>query len=124
MHAVSYLKPSAEEIRRWLLTEGTINYLSNNYSAYICWMKSGAEALLDTNLTPDEFYGICVLVSALIHEGPNQGISALEDPAAVLLKFLNKAEQITPDMRFAEAIKDAQIWLYMAYINSRYEPKA
>ena len=50
IHAVEYLEPETEEIRHWLLTEGTVNDIENDYSALTCWQKSGAEQVLAARL--------------------------------------------------------------------------
>ena len=93
IHAVEYLEPETEEIRHWLLTEGTVNDIENDYSALTCWQKSGAEQVLAGDPTGEEYKGLSVLIAGLISEGPVSGISGIENAEEILLRFL----QITPD---------------------------
>ena len=92
IHAVEHLKPDTEEIRHWLLTEGTINSVTNSYSALTCWYKSQAESILFGQPTPEEYKGITILIEGLLNEGPVQGISALKNAEQVLQRFLEPSQ--------------------------------
>lgn len=93
IHAVENLEPETEEIRHWLLTEGTINDITNDYSALTCWQKSDAEKILFGCPTEEEYKGLSLLIDGLISEGPVPGISEIENAEQVLLRFL----EITPN---------------------------
>jgi len=88
IHAVECLVPETEEIRHWLLTEGTVNDVVNAYSSLTCWQKAGAEEILFGQPAPDEFEGLTTLIEGLLDEGPVPGISRLENAEAVLMRFL------------------------------------
>jgi hypothetical protein len=91
IHAVERLEPETDEIRHWLLTEGTVNGVVNAYSSLTCWQKSGAEEILFGSLTPEEYAGITTLIDGLMDEGPVPGISEIENAEAVLLRYLELA---------------------------------
>lgn len=96
IHAVEYLEPETDEIRRWLLHEGVNNDVLPAYSALTCWKKSGAAELLhNPDLSDEDFMGIANLIDALLDEGPCAGISAVENNAEILAEFLNIAQSKT-----------------------------
>lgn len=47
IHAVEHLEPETEEIRQWLWLEGWKNDIMPEYSAEVCFVKSGAEEVWD-----------------------------------------------------------------------------
>ena len=91
IHAVECLEPENEEIRQWLLKEGTVNGVMNSYSALTCWQKAQAETVLFETPDPEEYKGISTLISALLDEGPVTGISGLNDAEKILQRFLELA---------------------------------
>lgn len=93
VHAVERLQPETEEIRRWLLFEGTYNEVLPNYSALICWEKSGAAELLAGEVTREEYAAISKLLDELQNEEPEQGFSGIEEPEAVLQNFFAQSER-------------------------------
>ena len=95
IHAVERLEPDTDEIRHWLLTEGTINYVENTYSSLACWQKSGAEELLSGGPTPEEYAAITTLIDGLIEEGPVSGISEIDNAETVLLRYLELSSEYT-----------------------------
>ena len=95
IHAVERLSPDTDEIRHWILTEGTINTVENAYSSLTCWQKSGAEELLSGKPTPEEYAAITTLIDGLIDEGPVPGISEIENAESVLLRFLELSSDYT-----------------------------
>ncbi len=92
IHAIEFLEPVTEEIRRWLLTEGFENDVMNEYSALTCWQKSGAEEILFGDPTREEYESIASLLWNMIDEGPVAGISGVEDPGKVLRRFIQISE--------------------------------
>lgn len=93
IHAVERLEPETEEIRRWLLTEGTINEVVNAYSSLTCWQKSGAETVLFGYPSQEEYKALLTLLEGMLDEGPVPGISALETSEPVLLRFMELAPE-------------------------------
>lgn len=93
IHAVKYLEPTSKEIKDWLLKEGIKNNVMDSYSALEVYKKANIRELLNRELTDEEFHSITSIISALLSEGPVQGISAVEDADAMLLDFLNQTKQ-------------------------------
>lgn len=110
IHAVERLEPETDEIRHWLLTEGTVNDVVNAYSSLTCWQKSGAEEILFGNPTQEEFEGIVTLVEGLLDEGPVPGISELENAESILLRFLELAPEYSPGINEYETILSVREW--------------
>ncbi len=104
IHAVEYLKPESEDIRKWLLTEGIHNDVLPAYSALPCWLKSGAEAVLNDHPSYEDFVGIRDIICGLLDEGPVQGLSALENADDIILAFLDEAQMMTLCLEDLEAI--------------------
>ena len=92
IHAVNYLEPETDEIRRWLLTDGARNTVLPAYSASVCWDRSQAEKILFAGPTPEEFAAIGFLINALLDEGPVTGISGIENAKSILTRFLDLAK--------------------------------
>lgn len=105
IHAVNHLKPESDEIRFWLLTEGTVNSVEYAYSALTCWEKAKAETILFAQPTIEEFKGISVLINALLDEGPAPGISEIGNVEDVLLRFLDLSKTFPLDIREIEHIR-------------------
>lgn len=99
IHAVRELKPETDEIKHWLLTEGTVNDVINAYSSLTCWHKSDAKKILFEEPTPEEYRGIATLIEGLLDEGPVAGISALKDAETIMRRFL----EITPNYELDES---------------------
>ncbi len=110
IHAVERLEPETDEIRHWLLTEGTVNDVVNAYSSLTCWQKSGAEEILFGNPTQEEFKGIVTLVEGLLDEGPVPGISELENAEGILQRFLELAPEYSPGIDEYETILSVREW--------------
>ncbi len=111
IHAVERLEPETEEIRRWLLTEGTVNSVTNAYSSLTCWRKSGAESVLFGKPAPIEFKGIMTLIAGLLDEGPVPGISQLENAETVLLRFLELASEYPLTADDYDTVRSAREWV-------------
>ncbi len=110
IHAVEYLKPETEEIRHWLLMEGTQNNVMNAYSSLTCWKKSNAEEILFGNPSKEEYKAISELIEGMLDEGPVKGISGLNDPEKVILRLLaisSKYELLAADYK---RISSIHIW--------------
>ena len=110
IHAVERLEPETDEIRHWLLTKGTKNFVVNAYSALTCWQKADAETILSGKPTAEEFEGIITLIDGLLDEGPVPGISQLEDAEKTLLRFLSIAPKYTLTAHDYDVILSVQHW--------------
>ena len=101
IHAVEYLDAEKEEnegnqeIRDFLLREGYRNEIQNEYSALTCFEKAKVEERLrDVTLSENDFGHIGEILTALLNEGPVQGISALENPERVLLLYVGQGKRL------------------------------
>lgn len=100
IHAVRALEPTTDEMKHWLLTDGTINYVEHAYSSLICWQKSDAEDVLFKHPTLEEYRGLITLIEGLLDEGPVAGFSQIENADKILLRFL----EIVPDYKYTEEV--------------------
>lgn len=96
VHAVERLEPATEEIKKWFLKEGIKNQILPEYSAFVCFEKAEVEKCL-LKKTPgeiaiDEFQSISSILSAMLNEGPMEGISAVENRHEVLTAYLEHAK--------------------------------
>ena len=91
VHAMAFLDPSTEEIRRWVLKEGVHNEVLPDYTAFYAWEKSGAMQMLDGRLTAEDFASIREIMGALLSEGPVLGISIIKNPDIAVRRFLDQA---------------------------------
>ena len=110
IHAVEFLEPDTEEIRRWLLTEGAENDVMPAYSALTVWEKCGAEELLKGKPTAEEYAAILRLVDGLLDEGPCPGISRVENAESVLLRVLELAPDYIPTVDSCGTVLAMKRW--------------
>ena len=96
IHAVEFLEPDTEEIRRWLLMEGAENDVMAAYSALTVWEKCDAEELLREKPTAEEYAAVLRLIDGLLDEGPCPGMSRVENAESVLLRVLELAAEYVP----------------------------
>lgn len=97
IHAVHFIEPENDEIKSWLLKEGVHNWVVPAYSGLDCFEKADVARLLDNDkLSYEELHSILEIVDAILDEGPVQGISAIENPKAILGKVLRHAESMLP----------------------------
>ena len=93
IHALVHLEPETEEIRKWILFNGTDNDVMADYTALGAWEKSGAEELLKGDLSKEEFSAIGKIISALLNEEAFPGISMIENAEEVLGNFAECSNQ-------------------------------
>ena len=93
IHIVDLIDPDTDEIREWLLTEGTKNDVVYGYSALTCWEKSGAEEKIRGELTYKEYQGVLTLIEALLEEGPVPGISKIDNADQKVSSVLSRWEK-------------------------------
>ena len=110
IHAVEFLNPENEEIRHWLLTEGTFNSVMYSYSGLTCWEKSGAEELLLGHPSKEDYKALGALIEVLLDEGPVSGMTELEHGADYLLRFLMISPDYELDADDYEHIRSIKYW--------------
>ncbi len=110
IHAVEFLQPDTDEIRRWLLFEGVDNDIMPAYSGLTCWEKSGAEKILFDGPGPEEYAALGRLMDALLDEGPVAGLSALPNAREVLERFLELAPRFKLADKDPALIENIRLW--------------
>lgn len=100
---MTHLEPETDEIRHWLLMNGTKNMAADTEDvaalSIACWKKSGAEELLFEDASSQEAYqAIRSLLSALAWM--DHISTACTDPERVLLRFLSQSHHfdLTPEV--------------------------
>ena len=91
IHAVEFLEPDSDEIRRWLLMEGVENDVMAAYSALTVWESCGAEELLAGKPSEEEYKALLRIVPGLLDEGPCPGISKVENAESAMLRLAELA---------------------------------
>lgn len=115
IHCVHFIEPENPEIRHWLLTDGIDNTVMPEYSALTVFNKAGiAEMLERDDLSSEEKKSILKVIDHMIVEGPVEGISAVEDPPAVLGKVLKMASGLVTDEEDDRVIEEIRK-LYETY---------
>lgn len=115
IHAVDLLEPSNNEIRQWLLMEGTKNTVLNSYSSLTCWTKSQAEKILFNHPVQKEFEGITTLIEGMLDEGPVKGISGVENAQQILLHYLTISSNYEHSTRFYKLVMSIKTWAENQY---------
>ena len=110
IHAVEFLEPNTDEIRRWLLTEGAENDVMAAYSALTVWEKCGADELLKGKPSAEEYGALLRLAEGLLDEGPCPGISGLDDAEGMLLRLLELAPDYIPTLDGCETVLAIKHW--------------
>ncbi|MBQ2597109.1 MAG: hypothetical protein II581_04295 [Oscillospiraceae bacterium] len=110
IHAVEFLEPDTDEIRRWLLLEGCENDVMPAYSALTVWEKCGAEELLKGKPTQEEFEAILRIIEGLLDEGPCLGISRVENAESVLLRVLELMPDHVPTLDGCGTVLGMKHW--------------
>lgn len=112
IHAVEFIEPENDEIKVWLLKEGTRNWVMPAYSGLTCYKKADVETLLKKpELTYEEIKGILAIVNAMLDEGPVPGISEIENPESMLARVLEHAAKHLPLQPWdCEAVNNISDW--------------
>ena len=105
IYAVEYLQPETQEIRDWLLYEGSNNDIDPQYSANVCLQKAGAVSRLDSSPSTKEFEAIGKLIQIALGQGPRPGITE----EALLPKFLQKGTEYPIDPELIQLITSAGV---------------
>lgn len=89
IHAVEFLEPLNDEIKKWLLTQGYKNDVLYEYSALSCAQKCDLlEHLKRNDYNDEEFKCAGEIISLLLNEGPVSGISGFKDAEELLQAYL------------------------------------
>lgn len=94
IHAVERLEPETEEIETWLAEHGCENDILPSYSALECATKTRYLERLRGEISLSQYRAAAGLMSGLLDEGPTAGISACEEPGAILSAFLNQSRRL------------------------------
>ena len=95
IEAVNDLEPTTDEIKEWLLYEGTRNSIYPGYSAITVFKKAGVMELLENGLTKEIFPAVCYIIIFLLLDGPTIGIKAFgDDEQRIMDMFISSAEKI------------------------------
>ena len=94
IHAVMRLEPTSDEIRDWILREGCSNAVLPAYLGLECAEKGNLiEVLRKETPDTDLYESICVIIDAMLDEGPMLGISIYEHAGEALLLYLQHSAQ-------------------------------
>ncbi|MCR4674251.1 MAG: hypothetical protein K5675_04510, partial [Lachnospiraceae bacterium] len=91
IHAVQMIEPKTSLIKAWLLKEAIENNVDYNYSAFLCFDKSGAREKLKREISQEEFKGIATIIQSIMAGGPNGGIENLPNSEEVIRDFVKQA---------------------------------
>ena len=87
------LRPRAEEIREWMLKEGTNNNIASFYSALTCWRNANIGSILYVKPTYEDLHFIGKILDAMLDESAVPGISTLDKRIEILLTYLEKLQK-------------------------------
>ena len=120
IHTVERLEPNSDEIRDWILRNGCVNSVMNAYLGLECAYKGNLINVLRQDSLDDElFESVSVIIEALMDEGPANGISAYEDAAEALQRYLIFAADHAFLVKHLWNILNIQSWLEGAEIANR-----
>jgi hypothetical protein len=124
IHTVKRLKPETEEIREWILRHGCKNAVMNAYLGLECANKGDLIGVLRRDeLDAELFDSVCIVVDALMDEGPTEGISAYEYAEEALLRFLHFADRYAVSLKHIWHVLNIESFLDLAEITSKDEIK-
>lgn len=93
IEAINFLEPNTEEIRLWLLTEGTKNNVMNHYSSLICAEKGKLDIMLhEPEISKELFIGAGEIILGLLGEVTHQAIDEYEYAGQVLMRYTYHAK--------------------------------
>ena len=108
---VERLEPKTAEIRRWLITEGCTNAVGNNYLGLECARKGDMISVLRGNMDEELFDGICVIMSALVSDGPADGMEEYEHAVEAMMLFAKAAPERISTMFQLISLFEVRDWL-------------
>ncbi|WP_346235817.1 hypothetical protein MKY04_10280 [Lysinibacillus telephonicus] len=93
IEAINFLEPNTEEIRLWILTEGTKNNAMNHYSSLICAEKGKLDIMLhESEISKELFIGAGEIILGLLGEVTHQAIDEYEYSGQVLMRYTYHAK--------------------------------
>jgi len=98
------IEPKTSLIKAWLLKEAVENNVDYNYSAFLCFDKSGAREKLKRTISQEEFKGIATIIQSIMAGGPNGGIENLQNSEDVIRDFVSQAMTKSLDVEDYELI--------------------
>ena len=102
IHAVDWLRPDTQEIKDWLLFEGSKNTVMAQYSSDMCLQKAAAIERLEGSPSAEEYKAIGELIrESLESGGPCPGLT---DGEQLLTKYAEKANEYLVDQEILEMI--------------------
>ncbi|MGN0536699.1 MAG: hypothetical protein ACI4M3_01825, partial [Acutalibacteraceae bacterium] len=104
IHAVHHLKPTSDEIKEWLATEGYKNIVLEDYSVRECFVKSGMPEKLKAGLTQEELTPVGEFLEKLLVQGPVGDIYELENAEEIIADYLHNAEVLEQSDRDKEIV--------------------
>ncbi len=112
VHAVELLKADTEEIRDWILRYGCKNHVMDAYLGLTCAIKGNLiEALRMDVMDSGLFDGICVIIDALLVEGPVAGINDYEHAEDALRLYLQSATKHAATLKHLWHVLNVRDWL-------------
>lgn len=126
INAVEMMVADTEEKKEWILCHGCKNDVMYAYLGYECAMKCDLfERLQKGNLSDEEFAGASDIISGLLDEGPCQGMSALDEPVALTLFYLEECKKHNWDAVQVALITDIAMYFRESKIKDapEIEPK-
>jgi hypothetical protein len=100
IHTVERLEPETDKIIDWILRHGCENTVMDAYLGLDCANKGNLIGVLrHDDLDADLFDSICIIIDALMDEGPADGISAYECADEALLRFLQFADKYASSLK-------------------------
>jgi hypothetical protein len=122
IHAVERLKPETDEIKDWILCHGCENAVMDAYLGLVSANKGDMIGTLRRDdLDAEMFDSICVVIDALMDEGPTAGISEYEHAEEALLRFLRFADRYAVTLRHIWHILNVADFLDSAEIAGKDE---
>lgn len=112
IHCMDFIEPENEEIKNWILENGVDNEVVPAYSGMVAYEKADVPGVLVKNkLSKDEMHGILKIVSAMLDEGPVNGISNLDEPETFLCSVVKRAAAMLPlEVADYEVINEIDEW--------------
>lgn len=104
IHAVYRLKPTSDEVKEWLKTEGYKNNVHEGYSVRGCFVKSGMPEKLKAGLTQEELTPVGEFLEMLLEKGPVGDIYELENAEEIIADYLHNAEVLEQSDRDKEIV--------------------
>ena len=119
--AVDRLEPKTAEIRRWLLTDGCSNAVGNEYLGLECARKGDMISALRGKMDEELFDGICLIMSALVSDGPADGMEEYEHAAEAMMLFVKAAPERIRTVFQLVSLFEVRDWLSKNEIENKME---